>query len=105
MPVFSECEVKELFPSLEAVFYAAGTVKYFAEPFLKMGIKIYSAAKANGIPVAEYTFAQIILANKGYFQASCSYRKSFSKRSYKNAQQYADRRPGNYDAKIGKDEN
>ena len=34
------------------------------------GVKIYSAWAANGVPVAEYTVAQIILANKGFFWSS-----------------------------------
>ena len=101
MSVFSEEEVRKFFPALEAVFYAAGTVKYFAEPFLKNNIKVYAAAKANGIPVAEYTVAQIILANKGYYQTLRAYRKPIFWRSLKNAQGYANTRPGNYDAAVG----
>ena len=69
MPTFSEEEIKKIFPSLRVVFYAAGTVKYFAEPFLNNGVRVFSSAKANGISVAEFVTAQIILANKGYFQA------------------------------------
>ena len=63
MPVFSEEEIKEYFPSLKAVFYSAGTVQYFAKPFLNSGIKVFSAFAANAVPVAEYTFAQISLAS------------------------------------------
>ena len=33
MPIFSENELKEYLPTLKAVFYAAGAVKYFANPF------------------------------------------------------------------------
>ena len=64
----TEEEIASLLPSLKAVFYAAGTVQYFARPFMKRGVKIFSAWGANGVPVAEVTVAEIILANKGYFQ-------------------------------------
>lgn len=101
MPEFTESEIDEFFPNLEAVFYAAGTVKYFAEPFLKKEIKIFSSAIANGIPVAEFTTAQIILANKGYFQAMLEYRKELSLFSYKKARTISMQKYGNYGAKIG----
>lgn len=70
MPVFSSEEIKELFPSLKCVFYGAGTVQFFARPFLENGIKVFSSWAANAVPVAEYTVAQIILANKGFFGTS-----------------------------------
>jgi len=53
---------------LKAVFYAAGSVKSFATPFLERGITVVSAWAANAVPVAEFTLAQILLANKGYFR-------------------------------------
>lgn len=55
-------------PNLKAVFYGAGSVQYFARPFIESGVQVFSAWAANAVPVAEYTVAQIILANKGYFQ-------------------------------------
>lgn len=57
-------------PNLKAVFYGAGTVKYFAEPLLRNGIRVISAWAANAIPVAEFTVAQISLATKGFFVAN-----------------------------------
>lgn len=60
-------------PRLKAIFYAAGTVKQFAEPALKRGIRVVSAWRANGIPVAEFTLAQILLSTKGYFANSRAY--------------------------------
>lgn len=68
MAALTEEEIARLFPSLRAVFYAAGTVQAFARPFMKRGVKIFSAWGANAVPVAEYTVAQIILANKGFFR-------------------------------------
>ena len=69
MPALGAEEIARLTPGLKAVFYAAGSVRYFAEPFLDGGVRIFSAWGANGVPVAEFTEAQIILANKGFFQS------------------------------------
>ena len=54
-------------PKLKAVFYAAGSVKHFAEAFLKRGILVISAADANGEFVACYAASQIQLAATGFF--------------------------------------
>ncbi len=52
-------------PGLQAVFYAAGSVRGFVTPeFWKRGITLCSAWQANGIPVAEFTVAQIVLGLK-----------------------------------------
>lgn len=57
------------FPSLRAVFYAAGTVKDFAEDLLTRNVMVVSAAAANAAPVAEYTLGQILFALKrGWLQ-------------------------------------
>ena len=66
---FSEEQLDRM-PKLEALFYAAGATDAFARPLLARRIKLISAWKANAIPVAEFTFAQIILAMKNYFFAS-----------------------------------
>ena len=66
MPMLSSAQLDKL-PNLKAIFYAAGSVQNFARPFLKHGIIICSAWAANGVPVAEWTMAQILLANKGYW--------------------------------------
>ncbi len=55
----------EAMPRLRAIFYAAGSVQGFARPFLERGIEVFSAWAANGVPVAEWTLAQILLAGKG----------------------------------------
>ena len=69
MPALTEAQIAAHFPNLEAVYYAAGTVQYFARPFLKRGVRVFSAWAANGVPVVEFTVAQIVLAGKGYFQS------------------------------------
>ncbi|WP_350347587.1 hydroxyacid dehydrogenase [Agromyces sp. G08B096] len=52
-------------PRLRAVFHAAGSVRpVTTEAFWQRGIRITSAASANAIPVAEFTFASIVLAGK-----------------------------------------
>lgn len=79
MTKLTEEQIREYLPSLKAVFYAAGTVGYFARPFLNCGVRVFSAAYANGIPVAEYTVSQIILAMKGFFRAEKAYRGSLEK--------------------------
>jgi len=67
MPGLTENQIA-LMPKLRAVFYAAGSVKAFAIPFLDRGIVVVSAWAANGVPVAEFVLAQTLLANKGYFR-------------------------------------
>lgn len=67
MPCFTEEELAG-FPRLKAVFYAAGSVKSFATPFLRRNIKVISAWEMNAQPVAAFVTAQILLAAKGYFR-------------------------------------
>jgi len=76
MPTLCEEEIRSCLPRLECLFYAAGSVQVFARPFLACGVRVFSAWAANAIPVAEFTVAQIILANKGYFLSSRVYHKS-----------------------------
>lgn len=96
MPPLTAEEIRTCLPSLRAVFYAAGTVQYFARPFLESGVEVFSAWKANAIPVAEFTFAQIVLANKGYFQSAGRCR-----RNRLGALHIVEKHPGNYRAKVG----
>ncbi len=96
MPKFTKEEIKEYMPNLKAVFYSAGTVQYFAKPFLESGVKVFSAFAANAVPVAEYTFAQISLASKGYFRAAKYYRPLFP---YSHT--IAGKSPGNFGCKVG----
>lgn len=101
MPEFTEEEVTKCFPNLKAIYYSAGTVKYFAEPFMKKGVRVFSAASANGIPVAEFAASQIVLANKGYFQAQRNYKWPIWHRGYFRARGCAERKYGNYGSKVG----
>lgn len=101
MPLYSKEEIIQKFPSLECIFYAAGTVKYFAEPFLNNGIRVFSSASANGVPVAEFTAAQIILANKGYFQSVKRYRWPMLCGNFTKIRNQAALKAGNYGTVVG----
>ena len=89
-------EIAGSLPALKYVFYAAGSVQYFARPFLERGIRVFSAWQANAIPVAQYAFAQIILALKGYFAV-----QPITRSSRTAAVERFQRYPGVYDAKVG----
>lgn len=91
----SKEEIKAYLPNLKAIFYAAGTVQYFAKPFLELGIKVFSAWQANGTPVSEVTFAQIILANKGF------YRRQVTNPNEWNNSDKENHYPGNYKTNVG----
>lgn len=85
------------FPKAKALFYAAGSVKYFADQYLDKGIKIFSAYAANAVPVAEFSLAQILLANKGYYRAV----RSELTDGYEKASEISKAHVGNYGAKVG----
>lgn len=97
IPTFTEEEIGAYLPKLKAVFYGAGSVQHFARPFLNCGVKVFSAWAANAVPVAEYTVAQIILANKGFFGSSRINKTG----DRQGAKAYFGACPGNYDVKIG----
>ena len=64
-----------LAPHLRAVVHAAGTVKlHFTDACWARGLAVSSAAAANALPVAEYTLAAILFANKRAFRLQRRYR-------------------------------
>lgn len=93
----TEAQIGDVFPNLEAVFYAAGSVQHFARPFLNRGIRVFSAWAANAIPVAEYTVSQIVLANKGFFQGLRRQEKAGRNAFF----EYSHSFPGSYRVKVG----
>ncbi len=97
MPSFTKEEIEEYFPSLKCVFYSAGSVQSFARPFLESKIKVFSAWAANAVPVAEYTLAQILLANKGFFTHTYLMDHGMQKQARALKNEY----PGNFGEKIG----
>ena len=96
MPSLSDEELNRYFPNLKAVFYAAGSVQAFAQPLLRSGVRGFSAWQANAVPVAEFTFAQILLSLKGYFQVQPLTRRDRAAGSERFTQY-----TGNYRAKVG----
>ena len=99
MPVLTREQWADAAPKLEAVFYGAGSVRYFAEPLLSGGVRVFSAWQANGIPVTEFTVAQIILANKGFYGTARLCSRSRADRQA--AERYFRSFRGNYDTPVG----
>lgn len=73
----------EAMPLLRLVAHTAGTVKSIVpRTWLDAGIRVAQAGAANAWPVAEYTLAVILLANKGFWHWSKLYlrkREDFSR--------------------------
>lgn len=85
--------------NLKLVAHAAGTVKFTVDPAVyEAGIRVTHAADANAVPVAEFTLAAIIFANKRVFELRDRYRADPARRTT-----YAlmDERIGNYHRTIG----
>jgi phosphoglycerate dehydrogenase-like enzyme len=62
-------DILELAPNLRLIAHAAGTVKGFLSPdVIDAGIAVTHAAEANAVPVAEFTLAAILFANKQVFR-------------------------------------
>lgn len=101
MPLFTDEEVNNYFPSLRTLYYVGGDTNYFSDPFKKSGIDIYSAIDENSLPVAEFVAAQVVLANKGFFQSQRVYKYPFFYLSYFYARRFTRCRPGNYRANVG----
>lgn len=93
----TEEEIKTCLPKLKAIFYAAGSVQSFARPFLRCGVKVISAWKANAVPVAEFAAAEILLANKGFYHTM----RISSGEDYMSAAREKQFFPGNFDATVG----
>lgn len=96
MPSLTGEEIDRFFPSLRAVFYAAGTVQSFARPFLERRVRVFSAWRANAVPVIEYSVSQILLANKGFFALS-----RLTQTDRAAAKKLFSAYPGNFGAKVG----
>ncbi len=97
MPHFTREEIRTALPGAKAVFYAAGSVQGFAKEFLEEGVRVFSAWGANAVPVAEYTVAQIILANKGFYSVSRITSPESRAEAMKRFASYR----GNYGASVG----
>ncbi|MFP3987168.1 hydroxyacid dehydrogenase [Streptomyces sp. E11-3] len=63
-------------PRLRAVVHAAGSVKHHVtDACWERGIEVSTAAAANALPVAEYTLAAILFANKRVLEGAHAYRE------------------------------
>ncbi len=61
-------------PRLRLIAHLAGSVKGFIDDAVwRRGIKVVNAVAANAVPVAEYTLAAILFANKQVFQLNQFY--------------------------------
>ena len=97
MPALGKEQIRAYFPSLKAVFYAAGSVQGFAREYLEAGVQVFSAWAANAVPVAEFTVAQILLAGKGYFQGL----RRQERQGRAAFDSYSNTFPCNYHVKVG----
>ncbi len=91
-------EVLARAPRLRAVIHAAGSVKHhITEACWQRGIDVTSAAWANALPVAEYTVAAVLLANKQILRLREDYRGRRAAHDW----QAAYGRAGNYRRTVG----
>ena len=67
-------EIVDACPRLRLVAHLAGSVKGFIDDVVwRRGIAVVNAVAANAVPVAEYTLAAILFANKKVFQLNQFY--------------------------------
>ena len=86
-------------PALRLVAHAAGTVKFTIDPTAyAAGIRVTHAAEANAVPVAEFTLAAILFANKRIFELRDLYRADPSRRT---SYELMDRPIGNFRRTVG----
>lgn len=86
-------------PRLRLVAHLAGSVKGFIDDSVwRRGIKVVNAVAANAVPVAEYTVAAILFANKRVFQL-----QRFYARYRENRAPWTREAPraGNYKKSVG----
>ncbi|MFE3448583.1 hydroxyacid dehydrogenase [Nonomuraea sp. NPDC059194] len=76
-------ELLDRAPGLRLIAHAAGTVKTFLDPaLLECGVRVSSAADANAVPVAEFTYAAIVFGAKRAFTMAHRYREHGTKRDF-----------------------
>ncbi len=94
-----EAALVEGMPKLRLIAHLAGTVKGFIdEAVWKNRLHVINAVPANAVPVAEYTLAAILFANKRVFQL-----QNFYHMHHENRAPWTVEAPnvGNYDKTIG----
>ena len=94
-----DAAVLESASSLKLVAHAAGSVKHLIGPdVFERGIAVTNAAAANAVPVAEFTLAAILFANKDVFRFQQFYAKQ--RRSLEMHQSF-DGDSGSWHKKVG----
>jgi phosphoglycerate dehydrogenase-like enzyme len=89
----------EAMPRLRLIAHAAGSVKHLVAPeVFERGIAVINAADANAIPVAEFTLAAILFANKQVFRFQRDYSQ---RRSYVALHESPDNNAGNWRKRVG----
>jgi len=67
----------KLAPKLKAIFYAAGSIRYFAtEALWERGIRVSACSKEIGITVAEFALGQILVSLKTMWQHNARLRQN-----------------------------
>lgn len=67
-------EVSDALPKLKLIAHMAGSVKGFVDDVLwRRGVLVCNAVAANALPVAEFTLAAILFANKRVFALNHAY--------------------------------
>lgn len=86
-------------PKLKLIAHAAGSVKYFMDPAVfEAGVAVTTATAANAVPVAEFTLAAILFANKRVLEFRDAYR---SGRNAMRTHPLMTSELGNYNKTIG----
>ena len=86
-------------PRLRLIAHAAGTIRGLVTPAVfARGIAVTNAADANAVPVAEYTLAAILLANKRVLEFAQTYRRE---RRHIHPSHCAEPSVGNWQKTIG----
>lgn len=92
-------EILRAAPRLRLIAHAAGTVKFTVDPSAYgQGIRVTHAADANAVPVAEFTLASILFANKRVFEFRDLYRADPSRAS---SHRLMDTPVGNFRRTVG----
>lgn len=94
-----DAAVLDAAPKLRLIAHAAGSVKHFIAPeVFNRGVLVTNAADANAVPVAEFTLAAILFANKQAFRFRRDY---MLKRSLMGVSEHYDGEAGNWEKRVG----
>lgn len=93
-----DADVLDAAPRLRAIVHTGGSVKHHVTPECwERGIEVSSAVDANAVPVAEFTIAAILFAQKRILEVASAYRQ------HRGGRVWADAFPsmGNYRRVVG----